>query len=34
MDEKVQWTDLSNKEIKQRISQQGITINKKLSPSC
>jgi hypothetical protein len=30
MDEKVQWTDLSNKEIKLRISQQGITINKNI----
>ena len=28
MDDKVQWTDLSNKEIRARISKEGIDINK------
>ena len=30
MDEKVQWTDLSNKEIRQRIAAEGIDINKNI----
>ena len=30
MDEKIQWTDLSNKEIRLRIADEGIEINKNI----